>query len=182
MTAQAPQEMATKTTGGRQMLTGAVLLAATITTGLAAGVFGLYSHTIMPGLHRTDDRTFVGAFQELDRAIINPWFMASFFGALVLTGLAAALQLGQSDRRPLPWIAIAFVLYLITVIITMAVNVPLNDAIKAAGDPDRITDLAEVRRNFNEAKWTTWNYVRVALSTSAFGFLAVALLLHGRRR
>jgi hypothetical protein len=52
--------------------------------GLVAGVYGLYAHTIMPGLGRTDDRTFVGAFQSIDRAIINPWFMdGGFFGALV---------------------------------------------------------------------------------------------------
>lgn len=51
------------------------LMAATISMGLVAGVFGLYGHTIMPGLKKTDDRTFVGAFQSIDRAIINPWFM-----------------------------------------------------------------------------------------------------------
>jgi uncharacterized membrane protein len=60
------------------------LMAATLSMGLVAGVFGLYWHTIMPGLARTDDRTFVGAFQALDRAIINPWFMAGgFLGAVV---------------------------------------------------------------------------------------------------
>jgi uncharacterized membrane protein len=53
------------------------LLGATMTMGLAAGVFALYAHTIMPGLKKTDDRTFVAAFQSLDRAIINPWFMAA---------------------------------------------------------------------------------------------------------
>src|SRR5262245_12296639 len=42
----------------------AVLIASTITMGLTAGVFTLYAHTIMPGLGRTDDRTFVGAFQS----------------------------------------------------------------------------------------------------------------------
>ena len=41
----------------------AVLIAATLTTGLMAGVFGIYSNAIMPGLRRTDDRTFVAAFQ-----------------------------------------------------------------------------------------------------------------------
>ena len=35
----------------------------------------------------------------------------------------------------------------------MTVNVPLNNAIKAAGDVDRIADLAEVRRRFDEARW-----------------------------
>jgi hypothetical protein len=36
-------------------------------------VFGLYARTIMPGLGKTDDRTFAGPFQAIDRAIINLW-------------------------------------------------------------------------------------------------------------
>ena len=54
-----------------------VLLLATVTTGLVAGVFCLNADEIMPGLSRTDDRTFVAAFQSIDRAIINPWFMSA---------------------------------------------------------------------------------------------------------
>jgi uncharacterized membrane protein len=154
------------------------LLGATLTTGLAAGVFALYAHTIMPGLRTTDDRTFVSAFQALDRAIINPWFMAgAFFGALVLTVVAAVANLGEDA---LPWIAAALVLYLIAVVITLAVNVPLNDALKAAGDPDRIKDLAGVRERFHETRWAAWNLVRVVTSTAAFGCLAWALVVYGR--
>src|SRR6188472_1180174 len=98
------------------------LLAATITMGLAAGTFTLYAHTIMPGLKSTDDRTFVAAFQSLDRAIINPWFMVgAFLGALGFTVLAALTNLGHD---PLPWVIAALVLYLIAFVITMAVNVP----------------------------------------------------------
>jgi uncharacterized membrane protein len=165
-----------------ELLSGAGLLAATVTMGLVAGVFALYAHTIMPALRRTDDRTFVAAFQSIDRAIINPWFMASFFGALALTGLAAALHLAPDKRTVLPWIATAFVLYLATVVITLAVNVPLNDAIKAAGHPDRVTDLSAVRERFNESRWAAWNLVRTVMSTAAFGCLAWALVEYGRRR
>ena len=144
------------------------LFAATVTVGLSAGVFGLYAHTIMRGLGRTDDRTFVGAFQAIDRAIINPVFLLTFFGALVLSAVAVGLHLG---RRALPWIVVAAVLYLAVVVITMAVNVPLNDAIKAVGDPDWIADLAAVRANFHEARWIAWNLVRTAATTVAFGCL-----------
>jgi uncharacterized membrane protein len=56
----------------------------------------------MPGMRRTDDRTFVAAFQSIDRAIINPAFMATFFGALVLTALAALLHLASDERSVVP--------------------------------------------------------------------------------
>lgn len=151
-----------------------LLLAATLAMGLAAGVFALYAHTIMPGLETTDDRTFVAAFQALDRAIINPWFMAgTFFGALVLTAASVATNMG---RPALGWVIAALVLYVVVVVITLAVNVPRGDAIKAAGDPDTI-DVAHVRDDFHEARWAAWNLVRVAASLAAFASLAWALVL-----
>ena len=164
---------------GTPVSTNIVLVAATVLTGLASGAIVLYAHTIMPGLKKTDDRTFVGAFQSMDRAIINPWFMTTFFGALILIAVAAVLHLGVGQRSVVPWLVAAFVLYLAVVIITMAVNVPLNDAIKAAGDPDRI-NVAQVRHAFNESKWAAWNYVRVAAASGAFVILAAVLTLKRR--
>jgi uncharacterized membrane protein len=157
----------------------ATLLAATATMGLVAGVLGLYAHTIMPGLGRTDDRTFVGAFQAIDRAINNPLFMLTFFGALLLTGAAALLHLGDDRRDVLPWLAAAGAMYLVAVVITIAVNVPLNDALKAAGDPATI-DVARVRADFQERRWAAWNVVRAILSIAALLCLCWALVLHGR--
>ena len=167
--------------GALNTLRVAVLVASTITMGLTAGAFTLYAHTVMPGLGRTDDRTFVGAFQSMDKAIINPWFMAGgFLGALVFTALAVALHLGEDWRSILPWVGAALALYLVAFVITIGVNVPLNDAMKAAGDPDRIADLASVRAQFNEAKWAAWNNVRTVTSLGAFGCLTWALVLFGR--
>ncbi len=154
------------------------LLGATITMGLVAGVFALYAHTIMPALRNTDDRTFVAAFQSIDRAIINPWFMTTaFLGALLFTVAAVLLNLGHAG---LPWIAVASAMYFVAFVVTIAVNVPLNDAIKAAGNPDQIRDLASVRERFHETRWAAWNLVRVVTSTGAFGCLAWALVLYGR--
>ena len=159
-------------------LRAASLLGATLTMGLVTGVFALYAHTIMPGLKKTDDRTFVTAFQSLDRAIINPWFMlTAFLGALAFTVAALLTNLG---RDTLPWVAVALGLYLVAVVITMAVNVPLNDALKAAGDPDRIGDLAAVRERFDEARWAFFNLVRTVTSASAFVSLLWALVVYGR--
>lgn len=161
-------------------LEGIALVAATLTVGLMAGVFGLYAHTIMPGLRKTDDRIFVGAFQAIDRAIINPLFLATFTGALALTALAALFDLLGDDRATLPWIGAALVLYLAVFVITISIHVPLNDGIKAAGDPDRIADVAAVRERFDEARWMSWNVVRTVACTAASGCLAWALVEYGR--
>jgi uncharacterized membrane protein len=162
-----------------EALQGACLLAATISVGLMAGVFTLYAHTIMPGLSETDDRTFVGAFQAIDRAIINVWFIPVFLGALILIFAAAILSIAEARRDALPWALAALVLYLPVVVITMRVNVPLNDAIKAEPDPDRIADLAAVRRRFDEARWRRWNLVRAFATPAALACLAWALVEYG---
>ncbi|MGH3788243.1 MAG: DUF1772 domain-containing protein, partial [Pseudonocardiaceae bacterium] len=156
------------------------LLPATVTMGLTAGVFGDWAHTIMRGLGTTDDRTFVGAVQALDRAIINPLFMLTFMGALALSGVAAVLYRRDDDHSVLPWVAVAFGLYLAAFVITMAVHEPLNYALRAAGDPDRIANLAAVRDAFHETRWVAWHIVRTIATTAAFGCLAWALVLHGR--
>jgi uncharacterized membrane protein len=162
------------------LLRGGALFLAVVTTGIVTGVLQLYAHTVMPGLRRVDDRTFVGAFQAIDRAIINPLFLLAFLGAFAFTGLAAALSLGGGSRPLLPWLVAALVLYLAVLVITFRVNVPLNDALKAAGDPDRIADLAAVRDRFDEALWIRWNLVRAVASTAAFACLVRALMLYGR--
>jgi uncharacterized membrane protein len=157
-----------------------VLLLATLTSGLVAGVYLFYAHTVMPGLAKAGDRTFVAGFQALDRAIVNPWFMATaFIGAPVLTLVAGLLHLGEPARVVLWWVVAALVLDLITVGITVGVNVPANDRLKAAGDVD-VIDVAAVRAEFDEGRWVRWNLVRVVLSVAAFGCLAWSLVLAGR--
>ncbi|WP_198587089.1 anthrone oxygenase family protein [Glycomyces xiaoerkulensis] len=152
----------------------AVLVAALVLVGLMAGVFFAYSVSVMPGLGRTDDRTFVGAFQAVDRAILNPVFLSVFVGALLATAAAAVLYLVDGRARVATWAIVAFALYFAAVAITGRVHVPRNDEIKAAGEPDGI-DPAVVRERFSEDVWRRWNTVRVLLSTASLVCLAVAV-------
>lgn len=154
----------------------ATLLLATFTVGLAAGVFALYAHTVLPGLRRTDDRTFVAAFQAIDRAIINVWFVGgTFLGAL---GSTAAAAFANRRTPAMPWITVALIGYALAVVITFVVHVPRNNAVKAAGDPV-VIDVAAVRAAFDETGWVAWNVVRTVSATVAFACLARALLLAG---
>ena len=62
---------------------------------------------------------------------------------------------------------------------TITINVPLNDAIKAAGNPNHI-NVAQVRAQFRESRWAAANLVRVLTTTPAVGLLTWALVLCGR--
>ncbi|MDJ0346231.1 DUF1772 domain-containing protein [Streptomyces sp. H10-C2] len=161
---------------------GVALIGATITTGLIAGLFYAFSCAVMPGLRRTDDRTFVGAMQWINVRILNGWFALGFAGSLLLTVLAGALHLvGDAPDAPLPWIAGAAALYVLALVITFGVSIPLNDALDAAGDPGAASAsaLADVRERFEE-QWVRWNIVRAVVSTGALGCLVWALVLYGR--
>lgn len=160
-------------------LRGASLVAATIAMGLVAGLFFAFAMSVMPGLGRTESRTMIDAMQQINVAILNPWLVISFAGAPVFTIIAAALHLQAGARAILPWIAVAFALYVAAFAITAAVNIPLNDALAAAGPPERIADLAAVREKF-EATWVRWNIARTVASTAAFGCLTWALVIYGR--
>ena len=159
-------------------LTLAALLAATVASGLLTGVYLLYAHTVMPGLRTLDDRAFIGAFQALDRAIVNPWFMATgFLGTPVLAAVALARTWGKPAAA---WVATALVLVVVAMVVTARVHLPRNDALKAAGDPSTLDDPAGVRSTFDEALWVRWNRVRAVTSLVATCCLAWGLVLTGR--
>ncbi|MFI5953329.1 DUF1772 domain-containing protein [Cryptosporangium sp. NPDC051539] len=151
------------------------LVAATTASGLAAGLFYAFACAVMPGLRQTDDKTFVDAMQRINVAILNGWFAFSFGGALLLTILAAFVQWRAGSHATAYWIAVAIALYVAVLVVTFAVNVPLNDQLNAAGAPDRIADLAAVRERF-ETTWIRWNVLRAVLSTASFVALAYAVV------
>jgi uncharacterized membrane protein len=150
---------------------GGVLIAATVTAGLMAGLYATFFYAVMPGLKRVDDATFTATMRAVNVAIINGWFAVCFVGTPVLAVLAALLHLGADTRDALPWIVAGLVLYLATMGVTGVVNVPLNNALAAAGD-----DTTAARAAF-EARWVRFNTVRAGLGTAAVICLCVALLV-----
>ena len=154
------------------------VMLATLASGLQAGLYYAFSCAVMPGLSRGDDRTFVAAMQQINTAIINPWFMLSFVGAPLLCALAVTLHVGRHSPA-LIWVIIGFILALATFVSTAVINVPLNNALAAAGAPDQIASLTAVRAAF-EASWVRWNTIRALTSTGSLLALAWALLVSQR--
>jgi uncharacterized membrane protein len=153
------------------LLDSLVLVAAALACGLQAGTYYTWASGVMPGLARVDDRTFVHAMQEMNVAIVNPVFLATFLGAPVLA-LAAVLP-ADGDARP--WVLAGAGLALATVVITAVGNIPLNNALAAAGPVDTIADVAAVRAAF-ESRWVQLNAARALTSTASLGCLTWAAL------
>ncbi|WP_206507105.1 anthrone oxygenase family protein [Streptomyces chrestomyceticus] len=159
----------------------ATLFAATVTTGLIAGLFFAFSCAVLPGLHAAGDRTFVSTMQHVNTAILNGWFALAFMGAPLLTVATAALHLRADVRAALPWLVAALALYGVALAVTFSLSVPLNNALASVGEASGLTgtELAAARALF-EAPWTRWNLVRTLTTTAALGCLLRGLVLHGR--
>lgn len=166
-------------TSRRSGALGPVLVLATVCMGLIAGLFYTFAIAVMPGLGRTDDRTLVLAMQKINESIQNPAFAPSFFGSFLFTGAAAILQRRLGPSAAFRWIVAALLLYVVAVVITITINIPLNDELADAGHPDRVANLTRVRDNF-ETPWIAANIARTLVATAAVACLGRALILHGQ--
>jgi uncharacterized membrane protein len=144
--------------------------------GLLAGLNYDWAITVMPALTAAEDRTLVDAMQQ---SLDNPAFPLTFLAAGALVAVALVQARRSGSPKTARWIVAGLALYAVAVVITGAVNIPLNEDLKNAGDPARIADLAAVRDDFADP-WVAWNIVRALAATAAFGALAWALVLRGR--
>ena len=149
-----------------------LLLAATLTTGLMAGLFYAYSISVLPALREAGAEVLVEVMRRINKAILNGWFFVAFVGAALL-GIAAAIAYAVDGARPgllIPVLAGA-VLYLAQIAVTARVNIPLNNALEAAGSGDPVAARAAF-----EARWVRWNHARTWLCTASLGSYCWALL------
>ncbi|MFF6826307.1 anthrone oxygenase family protein [Streptomyces longwoodensis] len=160
------------TTGTRAgTAAGGVLLAGTVAAGLVAGIYYAFACAVMPALARGDDRTYVEVMRAVNDVIQNPVFFTAFFGAPLLTGVSAWRLRGTEGRG---WIWAGFLACALAFLVTVACNVPLNDALTRPGAPHTL------RERF-EDPWVAWNAVRTVVSTVAVGCLGRGLWVVGRR-
>ena len=152
----------------------AVLLVAIISNGLLAGLYGAFAIGICPALRYADDNTVVTVFRMANRQIVNPLFLAVFFGAPA-SAVAAVVVIPRTGlgESTLPWAVAGAAGAVASLLITMFGNVPLNDRLERAEICTREA-LATARRAF-ERPWSRWNMVRAVASTGASIGLAVDL-------
>ncbi len=144
------------------------LIAALLTTGLMAGVYVAFGIAVLPGLTRTSDRTFVEAMRAMNIAILNGWFAVVFGGPLVFGVVAAVTRIPAGERAGLAPALVGVGLYALTLAVTAAGNVPLNNRLQDTAD-------VEVARHGFERRWVRWNLVRTVLCLASFAALILAL-------
>jgi uncharacterized membrane protein len=156
------------------------LAAAVFTTGIMAGLYFAYSLSVMPALAGAGDRTVVETMQRVNVAILNAPFGLAFGGALVAGLVAIGAHLAPSVRAARPgvtaWLIVGVALYAVTLAVTFVVNVPLNDALAAAGSAAGLPEPAlHAARVAFERPWVVGNAARTVASCASFGCLLRAL-------
>ena len=126
---------------------------AAISAAVVAGVFYAFSTFVMRGLDRTGPAEAATAMRGINaEAGTNTPFLALFMGAALIAlvvGIAALTQLRLPGSG---WLVAGAVLALVPLIVTVAVNVPLNDRLAAESLP-----WQDYYRT-----WTLWNHMRTA--------------------
>lgn len=139
-----------------------VPLVALVLHGTLAGLFYAFSMSVMPGLGAIPPADAEAAMRSINRKILNPWLYVVFMGS----PLAALLAGFLADAPAAPWFyAAAGVNALGSFLVTVAINVPMNNALDAGTMP------------WHEyaPRWTTWNTIRAAACVASLVLMGVGL-------
>lgn len=151
-----------------------VTVVAALGCGLNAGVFFAFSTFVMSGLRRLPAGQATATMRSINVTAVRPPLMLALFGTAavcVYIAVNGALELDRS-RGVLSLIGSGTFL-LGAIVVTAAVNVPLNNAL-AAVDPE--PDSTERQWAAFERPWTRANHVRTLSSLGAATLLTVAAL------
>ena len=141
--------------------------------GLVAGMLFVFSSSVMKALDRLPPAQGIAAMQSINVVVINPWFMGAFFGTAAACVLVLVFSLLRWNEAEAVYLLSGGLVYLIgTILVTMAFNVPRNDAL-AAVDPQS-ADGANLWAGYVPS-WTAWNHLRTATALAAAVLLILAL-------
>ena len=139
-------------------------MAAAVTAVVGAAVGGLFyafSTFVMRGLDRTESVDAITAMRGINaEAQANVPLGALFVGSAVLAlgvGVVAVFRLNSPGAG---YVLAGAVLILLAFVVTMAFNVPLNNALDRI-DPSTVS-AADAAREWQAylVPWTLWNHVR----------------------
>jgi uncharacterized membrane protein len=143
-------------------------------SGLIAGTFFVFSVAIMESLRRLPVNEGMAAMQSINVVILNPLFLGVFIGTALISLILAVFSLLSWNTVGSGYLLAGALLYFVgSFVVTIALNVPLNNAL-APADPTT-TAGHEVWNNYL-SNWTFWNHVRTIASLASMAMLVVSLV------
>jgi uncharacterized membrane protein len=147
---------------------------AALGSGLMAGLFFIFSITIMASLAKLTPANGIAAMQSINVTILGGTFLSVFMGtALICLVLIVAWFLGWVPSGGV-YVFAGSIAYLVGIIgVTMVFNVPLNDALMTI-QPESTEAAAHWQQYLSS--WMPWNHVRTVA-----GIASLALFILGFR-
>ncbi len=140
-------------------------------SGAIFGFFFAWVSSTIWGLDAADPQVAIAAMQAMNASVRNAVFAPAFFGTpLVLLATALASR-RASGAAALAFAAAAVVYTLGGLILTLAVNVPMNEALAQVIIPEDRAEAAAIWAGYSP-RWQLWNQIRTVAS-------GLALLLAG---
>jgi uncharacterized membrane protein len=141
--------------------------------GLMAGVFFAFSVFVMSALARLQPAQGIAAMQSINITAVSPLFMTVLFVTAVACIFLTISVLSNWHQPRSIYLLVGSLLYLIgTVLVTIAFNVPLNDAL-AKVEPNSPSG-ASLWASYLTT-WTNWNHLRMISALAAATALTLGL-------
>jgi len=126
--------------------------------GLMAGIFFIFSNTVMSALGQLQPPQGIAAMQSINTTILNTLFLIVFFGTAVISVVLAFFLLWIWGQPSSIYIILGVLCYLVgSFLVTIVFNVPMNEALDKV-KPDSIEAANLWDKYLNN--WTAWNHVR----------------------
>lgn len=152
----------------------ALTIAAALGCGLVAGIFYAFSTFVMPALAARPEPEAAAAMQSINVKAIGAGLLGALFGTAILCLITLVVGIAELGDPHGPYLVAGSVLYLLgAIVVTMAFNVPLNNAL-ADQDPQSEAGR-EVWLHYLRT-WTAWNHVRALTPIVGAALLIVALV------
>ncbi|MFV0302294.1 MAG: DUF1772 domain-containing protein [Paracoccus sp. (in: a-proteobacteria)] len=142
-------------------------------SGAIFGFFYAWTCSTMWGLDAADPAVAIAAMQAMNASVRNAVFAPAFFGTPLVLLVTAVVAWKRARGAGLAFLAAALVYTAGGLILTMAVNVPMNEALAAVAIPADPAEAAAIWADYSP-RWQVWNQIRtvasgLALLLSAWG-------------
>lgn len=143
---------------------------------LSAAIFGFFYAWVcstMWGLDAADPRVAIQAMQAMNGSVRNAVFAPAFFGTPGCLAIAGILLWRQGNQKSATLFGVSALIYLTGgLILTVSVNVPMNEALATVVVPDDVAAATKIWADYS-GTWQFWNQVRTVLSGVSFLFAAL---------
>lgn len=158
-------------------ITRSMTVISLLLSGAIFGFFYAWVCSTMWGLDNAAPQVAISAMQAMNASVRNMVFAPAFFGTPIVMLVTAGLILVVGLRRPAFLFAFSAVLYIVgCFLVTMTINVPMNEALALVEISTHPADPADARLIWEtySGEWQFWNQLRTVIAGISFGVAILA--------